>query len=84
MSTSLFSQTPMVTVRDNRNLAVREIAFHRHPDTPQVTDTRITYHRHDARGFLAQSTDPRLREAGLANFTYLTSLSGEVLRTQSA
>ena len=83
MSTSLFNQTPMVTVRDNRNLAVREIAFHRHPDTPQVTETRITYHRHDARGFLAQSTDPRLHEAGLANFTYLTSLAGEVLRTQS-
>ncbi|WP_139139914.1 RHS repeat protein, partial [Pseudomonas monteilii] len=83
MNISLFSNTPTVTVSDNRGLPVRNVVYHRHPDTPQVTDTRITYHRHDARGFLAQSTDPRLREAGLANFTYLTSLSGEVLRTQS-
>lgn len=83
MSTSSFSQTPMVTVRDNRDRPVREIAFHRHPDAPAVTDMRITYHRHDARGFLAQSTDPRLHEAGWVNFTYLTSLAGEVLRTCS-
>ncbi|MGO0693089.1 RHS repeat domain-containing protein [Pseudomonas guariconensis] len=83
MNISLFSNTPTVTVLDNRGLPVRSIAYHRHPDTPQVTDTRITYHRRDARGFLTQSTDPRLHEAGLANFTYLTSLAGEVLRTQS-
>ncbi|MFV3383727.1 RHS repeat-associated core domain-containing protein [Pseudomonas sp. NY15354] len=83
MNISLFSNTPTVTVLDNRGLPVRNVVYHRHPDTPQVTDTRITYHRHDARGFLAQSTDPRLHEAGLANFTYLTSLAGEVLRTQS-
>ncbi|MBF8755571.1 RHS repeat protein [Pseudomonas guariconensis] len=83
MNTFLFSNTPTVTVSDNRGLPVRNVVYHRHPDTPQVTDTRITYHRHDARGFLAQSTDPRLHEAGLVNFTYLTSLVGEVLRTQS-
>ncbi|WP_438308450.1 RHS repeat domain-containing protein [Pseudomonas guariconensis] len=83
MNISLFSNTPTVTVSDNRGLPVRNVAFHRHPDAPEVTDTRITYHRHDARGFLTQSTDPRLHEAGVVNFTYLTSLAGEVLRTQS-
>ncbi|WP_340610695.1 RHS repeat-associated core domain-containing protein [Xenorhabdus bharatensis] len=84
MSTSLFSKTPMVTVRDNRGQTVREIAYHRHPDTPTVIDTRITHHHYDARGALTQSADPRLNDAGQVNFTYLTDLTGNVLRTQSA
>ncbi|HDX4396578.1 TPA: RHS repeat protein, partial [Enterobacter bugandensis] len=69
---------------DNRGLTVRDIAYHRHPDTPDVTCERITRHRHDARGFLAQSADPRLHEAGRVNFTYLTDLTGTVLRTRGA
>ena len=69
MSTLLFSKTPTITVPDNRGLTVRDIAYHRHPDTPDVTSVRITRHRYDARGFMTQSTDPRLSEAGRANFT---------------
>ncbi|SMG61707.1 RHS repeat domain-containing protein [Cedecea sp. NFIX57] len=80
----LFRRTPTVSVRDNRGLTVREIQYHRHPDTPETTDERITRHRYDARGFLTQSADPRLHEAGLANFTCLTDLTGTVLRTESA
>ncbi|EIV1877119.1 RHS repeat protein [Salmonella enterica] len=82
MSTSLFRKTPTVTVLDNRGLTVRDIAYHRHPGAPDVTSERITRHQYDARGFLAQSTDPRLHDAGLANFTYITDLAGNVLRSQ--
>lgn len=82
MSTSLFSKTPTVMVLDNRGLTVRDIAYHRHPGSLDVTSERITRHHHDARGFLTQSADPRLHDAGLANFTYLTDLAGNVLRSQ--
>jgi insecticidal toxin complex protein TccC len=78
------ANTPSVTVRDNRGLTVRDIAYHRHPDTPDVTRERITRHRYDARGALSGSADPRLHDTGLANFTYLTDLAGTVLRTVSA
>ncbi|WP_162003687.1 RHS repeat protein, partial [Yersinia pestis] len=52
MRTSLFSKTPSVTVLDNRGLTVRDIAYHRHPDSPDVISERITHHQYDARGFL--------------------------------
>ncbi|MDI6539540.1 RHS repeat protein [Pantoea ananatis] len=74
--------TPTVTVLDNRGLTVRDIAYHRHPDTPDVTRERITRHQYDARGVLMQSADPRLHDAGLANFTDLMDLAGNVLRSQ--
>lgn len=82
MSISLFSKTPTVTVLDNRGLTVRDIAYHRHPGTLDVTNERITRHQYDARSFLIQSADPRLSGAGLANFKYLTDLAGNVLRSQ--
>lgn len=82
MSTSLCSKTPLVTVLDNRGLTVRDIAYHRHPSSPDVTSERITRHQYDTRGFLTQSADPRLHDARLANFTYLTDLAGHVLRSQ--
>jgi pimeloyl-ACP methyl ester carboxylesterase len=58
---------------------VRDIAYHRHPDTPDVTSERITRHHYNARGLLTQSADPRLYDAGLANFTYLTNLLSEIV-----
>lgn len=82
MSTSLFCNTPTVTVLDNRGLTVRDLAYYRHPDAPEVTSERITRHQYDVRGFLIQSSDPRLYTTGLANFSYLTDLAGNVLRTQ--
>lgn len=84
MSTSLFSSTPSVAVLDNRGLFVREQQYLRHPDTPEVTDERITRHQYDERGNLVQSADPRLYAAGLANFTYLNDLTGTVLQSVSA
>jgi insecticidal toxin complex protein TccC len=82
MNTSLFSKTPTVTVFDNRALTMRDIAYHCHPDTPDVITELITRHQYDARGFLIQSADPRLYDAGLANFRYMTDLAGSVLRIQ--
>ncbi|MFE4109935.1 RHS repeat protein [Kosakonia sp. YIM B13611] len=82
MSTSLFSKTPTATVLDNRGLTVREFSYHRHPDSPDTTRERITHHQYNVRGFLLQSADPRLHDTGLANFSYLTGLTGNVLRVQ--
>ena len=81
MTPTLFSKTPTVTVVDNRGLTVRDIAYHRHPDTPTVTDERITRHHYDVRGFLTQRSDPRLHSAGRANFTYIFDLEGNALQT---
>lgn len=84
MNNDLFySKTPSVTVLDNRGLAVRNIAYHRHPDTPETTNELITYHKYDDRGFLIQSADPRMHNIGRVNFTYLTDFLGTVIRTQS-
>lgn len=81
---TLHKKTPSVTVLSNRGQVVRDIVYHRHPDTPEKTDERITRHQFDSRGFLKESADPRLQASGLANFRYITSLSGQVLRTESA
>jgi insecticidal toxin complex protein TccC len=81
MSTSLFSRNPTIRVLDNRGLTVRDIAYHCHPDTPDDTDERVTRHQYDARGILARSADPRLHDAGLANFAYFTDLAGSILRS---
>ena len=81
---TLHKKTPSVTVLSNRGQVVRDIVYHRHPDTPEKTDERITRHQFDTRGFLQQSADPRMQASGLSNFRYITSLSGQVLRTESA
>lgn len=86
---SLHSGTPTVSINDNRGLAIRQVRYHRHPNTPTVTDPRITRHQFDPRGQPVCSIDPRLHERqqtqpGIApNFTYHTSLAGQVLRTDS-
>ncbi|MGT9851954.1 RHS repeat-associated core domain-containing protein [Vibrio parahaemolyticus] len=82
MNASLFSNTPPVTVLDNRGLSVRDIAYYRHPDKPTTTQARITHHQYNTRGSLEQSADPRLHQSGKVNFHYLTDLAGHVLRTQ--
>lgn len=80
--TSLHANTPSITVLDSRCLRVRDVGYHRHPDSPAVTSERISRHHYDGRGFLIRSADPRLSEAGLANFIYVSSLSGRVLSQQ--
>ncbi|ACK45138.1 RHS repeat domain-containing protein [Shewanella baltica] len=83
MIKSLFSKTPSVKVLDNRGLTVSDIAYHRHPDLPQVTNERITRYQYDDSGLLEQSADARLHDAGLVNAIYLRDLTGSVLCTQS-
>ena len=64
MNTSLFSKTPTVTVLNNRGLTILNVAYHRHPESPDVTTELITRHQYDTRGFLTQSADPRLAGPG--------------------
>lgn len=86
---SLYEKTPEVSVVDNRGQIVREIRYHRHPDTPEVTDERIIRHRFNVYGQLSHSIDPRFFELMQSdssiqpNFIYYTALSGEVVRTES-
>lgn len=80
---ALHTQTPTVGVKDNRGHIVRDIAYHRYPGSLDVTEERITRHQFNVLGFLAQSSDPRLYDAGLANVIYRSDLNGTVLYTQS-
>lgn len=86
---SLHTYTPEVSVSDNRGLIVRDIRFHRHPDSPDSTDCRVTHLHFNARGHHVQSIDPRLaqsrREAPGAppNLLLQPALSGAVVRSQS-
>lgn len=76
--------TPTVTVVDNRGLVARTIHYHRHPDTPTLTQPRITRQQHDAKGSMTHSSDPRLHASGRGNFAWLTDLAGTPVCTQSA
>lgn len=69
LSRQLYSRTPTVVVYDSRRLAVREIAYCRHPDSINQTDERITRHHYHTRGYLAHSIDARLYEAQQSNST---------------
>jgi insecticidal toxin complex protein TccC len=53
------THTPSVSVVDSRGLAVRNVAYCRHPLNPAV-DARITRNHFDAAGRLVASWDPRL------------------------
>ncbi|MBC8954998.1 RHS repeat domain-containing protein [Xenorhabdus sp. PB62.4] len=86
---NLYQNTPEVAVLDNRGLTVRELCYHRHPNTPTKTDERITRHRFTLAGRLAHSIDPRLFDLQQTdntvnpNLIYDTALTGEVVRTRS-
>ncbi|MGK0602866.1 RHS repeat-associated core domain-containing protein [Yokenella regensburgei] len=82
-ATTQYTCTPVLNIRDNRGLFVRNINYHRHPDTPGNTEERIMHHHYGVHGFLTQSADPRLHGSRLANFIYLTDLTGNLLRTVS-
>jgi insecticidal toxin complex protein TccC len=75
----LFAGTPDVTILDNRGLSVRDIRYHRHPGTPELTDERMTRYVFTVLGHLQSSTDPRLHISGVSNVEYQTSLSGQPL-----
>ncbi|EJM59204.1 RHS repeat domain-containing protein [Pseudomonas sp. GM48] len=75
--------TPTLSVIDPRTLAVRNVGYCRHPDSP-VIDPRITRQRFDAAGRLVESWDPRLwGTAPKPNLITLYGLSGQPLLTDS-
>jgi insecticidal toxin complex protein TccC len=78
----LYHDTPTVQVRDNRGLTVRDVQYNRVAEEGgrQVLVTRHTF---DASGALVSSADPRLGAQGKCNFSYLRTLSGQLLRTDS-
>lgn len=53
------AHTPTLSVTDSRGLAVRNVAYCRHPRNPSI-ETRITRNHFDAAGHLLASWDPRL------------------------
>lgn len=53
------AHTPTLSVADSRGLAVRNVAYCRHPLNPSI-ETRITRNHFDAAGRLVASWDPRL------------------------
>ncbi len=53
------AHTPTLSVADSRGLAVRNVAYCRHPLNPSI-ETRITRNHFDAGGRLVASWDPRL------------------------
>ncbi|WP_063657073.1 hypothetical protein [Candidatus Arsenophonus triatominarum] len=89
MDAVLFKSIPTILVQDNRGLAIRQIQYNRHPDTPEDTETLITRYQNNELGFLARSIDPCLYQQQQTdntvkpNFSYITSLSGEVLSVES-
>ncbi|MDG9883638.1 RHS repeat protein [Pseudomonas sp. GD04058] len=74
--------TPTLQAFDARGLKVRDIAYLRHPDEPQIASL-VTRHRHDPRGFALCSADPRLHAQGLWNVAWHTDLAGQALCTRS-
>lgn len=74
--------TPTLQAFDARGLLVRELAYLRHPDDPQLT-CLVTRHQHDLRGFALRSADPRLHGLGLWNVAWDTDLAGQVLCSRS-
>ncbi|MFZ5933929.1 RHS repeat-associated core domain-containing protein [Pseudomonas sp. HS6-2] len=83
MAIAVNQNTPKAIARDGRGSSVREITYHRHPDALDVTRARVTRHHFTASGFLKQSADPRLANAGIANFIYHYDLRGNALHTRS-
>ncbi|MGV8001300.1 RHS repeat protein [Photorhabdus temperata subsp. temperata] len=84
IDSTLYQRTPTVNVYDNRGLTIRNINFHR-TVAGGDTDTRITRHQYDARGYLSKNIDPRLYDANSEkpNFTWQYNLTGNILRTES-
>lgn len=72
-------KTPSITITDNRGLNIRLIEYYRHPETPEITDERLTFQSVDIRGFLIGISDPRLQEKTSFNFRFKADLSGLVL-----
>lgn len=84
------SNTPTVTVIDNRSLSIRELHYHRHPDSLTQTDERITYHHFTLAGFPKQSLSPRQYDLQQTHDNIapdrlaLCSLNGKILHSNNS
>jgi insecticidal toxin complex protein TccC len=77
------AHTPTVSVADSRGLAVRDVAYCRHPLNPSI-ETRITRNHFDAAGRLVASWDPRLwGTAPRPNLATTHNLQGQPLLVDS-
>ncbi|WP_082557554.1 RHS repeat domain-containing protein [Pseudomonas sp. Root562] len=77
------AHTPSVSVVDSRGLAVRNIAYCRHPSSPSM-EARITRNHFDATGRQVSSWDPRLwGTAPQPNLETTFDLQGRALLVES-
>lgn len=83
MKTHHDTATPTLSVMDPRALAIRSVAYCRHPDQTDI-ESRITRQIFDAAGRLVASWDPRLwGTAPKPNLATTYGLSGQALLTDS-
>lgn len=82
--TFLCNGTPEISVHDNRGQAVRQLRYNRR-DVSQPVEEQIERHELALTGQPLSLTDARFFAAnnGLANFRYVTSLSGRILQQVS-
>ncbi|UWM65824.1 RHS repeat-associated core domain-containing protein [Enterobacter sp. CP102] len=74
-----YRKTPTLTVLDNHQNAIREIAWCCMPDTPDEADIRITRYSFDERGTGQKSADPRLYLANDSNEYRMKDLIGTLI-----
>jgi insecticidal toxin complex protein TccC len=79
LPTDLCTNTPTLTISDNRGLAIIALAYNR-TEASQAPDPLLSRNRYNAVGQLIASRDPRL---AVDNFRYQYSLGGTPLRTDS-
>jgi RHS repeat-associated protein len=83
MNTHHDTATPTLSVMDPRTLAIRSVAYCRHPDQADI-ESRITRQIFDAAGRQVAAWDPRLWGAApKPNLATIYALSGQALLTDS-
>jgi insecticidal toxin complex protein TccC len=88
---AIYNDTPELTVKNNRGLAVRALRLNR-TASAEPADVLLTRSVFDAAGFAQSATDPRLgavtgpeaQSDAKPNFRYHNGLDGQVLQTDSA
>ena len=79
MAFLLSTNTPTISVSDNRGLNTRTLDYYRHPNARDITDEQISCQWFDIKGSLRKYADPRLQTHGQANFYYQYDLLGTLL-----
>ncbi|ODS24628.1 hypothetical protein AB835_02550 [Candidatus Endobugula sertula] len=82
-TTTLHSDTPEISVLDNRKAAIRTLRYQR-KDIAEEVNERIEWHTFSSLGHLTSTTDARFFTNNTAcNFQYHYALNGKALRTDS-